>query len=200
MRVIGAGEWNYKNIASILAGRKIIERADSSLVLPYIKNMVAMGLVELLPVYPSGKNMYRLSSPIMEAFFYLADRYNFEERDVSFEEIALTIEKLRNLAIQNFIADLFASVHKGKKEYYATPSNELDFIVTVRNKPILIGEVKWGKYDYSDIRKFSEKASSVYDDVKKIFVTSKKRQTNDIENVKIMDAEDILSLIRTKTV
>ena len=28
MRTMGAGEWNYKNIASLLAGRKIIDRAD----------------------------------------------------------------------------------------------------------------------------------------------------------------------------
>jgi len=66
----------------------------------------------------------------MEAFFYLADRYRFEEVDVSFEEVLPAMEKLRNLSIQNFIADLFASICNGKKEYFVTPSKEIDFIIT----------------------------------------------------------------------
>jgi predicted AAA+ superfamily ATPase len=191
LRLIGAGELDYKNIASILAGRKVIGRADSSLIIPYIKNMEAMGLVESLPLFSSKKKMYRLSSPIMEAFFYLADRYGFEDRDVSFEEARPAIEKLRNLAVQNFIADLFASTCNGKKEYYITPSKEIDFIITVRNKAVLVGEVKWGKYDTSDIRKFKEKSNFIK--AEKIFITQKKKETK-IDNVKIMDVEDILAM------
>lgn len=192
LRLIGAGELNYKNIASILAGRKVIERADSSLIIPYIKNMAAMGLVESLPLYSSKKKMYRLSSPIMEAFFYLADRYGFEDRDVSFEEARPTIEKLKNYAVQNFIADLFTCAYNGKKEYYVTPSNEIDFIITVRNKPVLAGEVKWGKYDANDVKKFVEKTSFIK--AEKIFITKKKKETK-IANVKIMDADDILAMV-----
>lgn len=192
LRLIGAGELNYKNIASILAGRKVIERADSSLVIPYIKNMVDMGLVESLPLYSSKKKMYRLASPIMEAFFYLSDRYGFEDRDVSFEEAMPAIEKLRNFAVQNFIADLFACAYNGKKEYYVTPSNEIDFIITVRNKPVLAGEVKWGKYDANDVKKFMEKSSFIK--AEKIFITKKKKETK-IDNVKIMDVDDILAMV-----
>jgi len=190
LRLIGAGELDYKNIASILAGRKVIERADSSLIIPYIKNMEGMGLVDSLPIFSSKKKMYRLSSPIMEAFFYLADRYGFEDRDVSFEETRPTIEKLRNFAVQNFIGDLFASAYHGKKEYYVTPSKEMDFIITVRNKAILIGEVKWGKYDGNDLKKFVEKTTFIK--AEKIFITKTKNETT-IDNVKIMDVDDILA-------
>lgn len=192
LRLIGAGELDYKNIASILASRKVIERADSSLIIPYIKNMEGMGLVESLPIYSSKKKMYRLSSPMMEAFFYLADRYNFEDRDVSFEEARPTIEKLRNFAVQNFIGDLFASAYHGKKEYYVTPSKELDFIITVRNKAVIVGEVKWGKYDSNDLRKFVEKTTFTKAD--KIFITKNKNETK-IDNVKIMDIDDILAMV-----
>lgn len=192
LRAIGAGQWNYKKIASVLAERKIIERADSALVLPYIKNMVHMGLIETLTIHSSKKKMYKLSSPVMEAFYYLDDRYNFEEADVSFEEVLPAIERLRNLAIQNFIADLFASIHGGKKEYYVTPSSEIDLIVTVRNKPVLAGEVKWGDYDHRDINNFLEKSSFIK--AEKIFVTKKKKEDS-FENVKILDAGDLLSMV-----
>ncbi|MCX9085401.1 MAG: AAA family ATPase [Candidatus Methanoperedens sp.] len=193
LRLIGAGELDYKNIASILAGRKVIERADSSLVIPYIKNMEGMGLVESLSIFSSKKKMYRLSSPIMEAFFYLADRYGFEDRDVSFEEARPTIDKLRNFAVQNFIGDLFAIVYHGKKEYYATPSKEMDFIITVRNKAVIIGEVKWGKYDSNDLKKFVEKTTFIK--AEKIFITKTKNETK-MDKVKIMDMEDILAMVK----
>lgn len=193
LRLIGAGELDYKNIASILAGRKVIERADSSLIIPYIKNMEGMGLIESLPIFSSKKKMYRLSSPIMEAFFYLADRYGFEDRDVSFEEARPTIEKLRNFAVQNFIGDLFASAYHGKKEYYVTPSKEMDFIITVRNKAILIGEVKWGKYDGNDLKKFVEKSTFIK--AEKIFITKNKNEIK-MDNVKIMDVDDILAMVK----
>jgi len=193
LRLIGAGELDYKNIASILAGRKVIERADSSLIIPYIKNMEVMGLVDSLPIFSSKKKMYRLSSPIMEAFFYLADRYGFEDRDVSFEEARPTIEKLRNFAVQNFIGDLFASTCHGKKEYYVTPSKEMDFIITVRNKAVLIGEVKWGKYDGNDLKKFVEKTTFIK--AEKIFITKNKNETK-IDTVKIMDVDDILAMVK----
>lgn len=193
LRLIGAGELDYKNIASILAGRKVIPRADSSLIIPYIKNMEGMGLIESLPIYSSKKKMYRLSSSIMEAFFYLADRYGFEDRDVSFEEARPTIEKLRNFAVQNFIGDLFASAYNGKKEYYVTPSKEMDFIITVRNKAVLIGEVKWGKYDSNDLKKFVDKTTFIK--AEKIFITKNKNETK-IDNVKIMDVDDILAMVK----
>ena len=193
LRLIGSGEMNYKTIASILADRKLISRADTSLVLPYIKNMVSMGLVEPLFLYSSKKKMYRLSSAIMEAFFYLDDKYDFGETDVSFEEVKPTLEKLRNFAIQNFIGDLFARALNGKKEYFMTPSNELDFIITVRNKPVLTGEVKWGNYNNNDVKKFLKKSSFL--DTEKVFVTKKKKQTR-IDGVKIMDVNDILAMVR----
>ncbi|MCG2728647.1 MAG: AAA family ATPase [Candidatus Methanoperedenaceae archaeon] len=191
LRLMGAGEWNYKNIASILAGRKLIERADSSLVLPYIKNMAAMGLVESLSLYSTKKKMYRLASPVMEAFFYLDDKYGFGETDVSFQEVKPTIEKQRSLAIQKFIGDLFAQAYNGKKEYFVTPSNELDFIITVRNKPVVAGEVKSGKYDEKDIKKFIEKSNFI--DAEKVFVTKKKKET-EINGVKIMDVSDLVAM------
>ncbi len=195
LRLIGAREWNYKNIASLLAARKIIETADSSLVLPYIKNMAEMGLVEGLPLFSSKKKMYRLSSPIMEAFYYLDDKYHFGEADVSFKEAEPAIENLRNFTIQNFIADLFAADLGGRKEYYVSASNELDFIITFRNKPVLVGEVKWGNYTSGDVKKFLKKSEFIR--AERVFVTKKKNEER-IENIRIVDAEDILKMASRK--
>lgn len=192
IRLLGGGEWNYKNISRLLADRQIVKRADSSLVLPYIKNLTGMGLVEMLPIYSSKKKMYRLTSPMMEAFYYLTDRYNFEETDVSFEEVRPTIEKLRNLAIQNFIANLFAEIYKGRKEYFVTPEKEIDFIITVRRKATVVGEVKWGKYGLKDLKNFEEKTK--YINAKKVFIV-KKKTIPKFNNIEILDWKDLIKMI-----
>lgn len=193
LRLMGAGEWDYRRIAAILANRGLVAKADSSLVLPYIKNLIGMGLVESLPLYSSKKKMYKLASPIMEAFYYLTDRYDFEETDVSFSEVKPTLEKLRSLAMQNWVADCFAEIYQGRKEYFVTPEKEIDFVLTVRRKPMVVGEVKWGKYDQKDIENFKEKTKHLR--VKKIFMTKEKTGVRN-EEVRIVDGGDLMSMVK----
>jgi len=194
LRLLGAGEWDYRQVTKILADRGLIDRADSSLVLPYIKNLVGMGLIETLPLFSSKKKMYKLASPIMEAFYYLSDRYNFEEVDVSLKEVKPALEKLRNLAVQNWIADLFAEIYQGRKEYFVTPEREIDFIITIRRKAVVVGEVKWGKYRKKDIERFKEKTDFI--NAEKIFVVKEKVGIEDKE-VKIIDIGDIEKMIQS---
>jgi uncharacterized protein len=191
IRLMGAGKWDYREIAGILAGRGLISSADTSLVLPYIKNLVEMGIVEALPLYSSKKKMYRLVSPIMEAFYYLDDRYDFREVDVSLKETGPTLERLRNLAIQNWFANLFAEIHQGRKEYFVTREREIDFIITSRKKPVVVGEVKWGKYSKSDIKNFKEKTRHIK--AEKVFITKKK--TIEDDEIKIIGVEDIIGMV-----
>lgn len=191
LRSIGAGEWDYRRVAVLLAGRGLIERADSSLVLPYIKNLVGMGLVEELPIYGSKKKMYRLASPVMEAFYYLCDRYDFEETDVSFREVKPTLERLRNLAIQDWVADLFAEVYQGRKEYLMAAGDEVDFVITLRGKPLAMGEVKWGRYGRGDIEGFKRKVEPLKG--QKFFVTREKTGMSD-EGIRVVDAGELAKL------
>ncbi len=191
LRLIGAGVWDYREIAKTLTDRGMIARADSSLVLPYIKNLVEMGLVEPLPLFSSRKKMYKLTSSIMEAFYYLDDRYDFGEADVSFDEAGPTLEKLRNLAVQKWVGDFFAEIYQGRKEYFVTPEKEIDFIITVRNRPVVVGEVKWGRYNRADIIKFKEKTGHIHG--KKVFVV-KEKVGPEVDGVKIIDGKDMLKM------
>ena len=191
LRVIGAGEWDYRAVASVLTGRGLVERADSSLVLPYIKNLLMMGLLEELPLYLSKKKMYRCASPLMEAFYYLCDRYNFEEREVSFEEVRPTLERLRNLAIQNWVADFFAEVYHGKKEYLPTAEKEVDFIITRRGTPLVVGEVRWGKCDREEVVRFKEKTKGMR--CRRVLVTKQELGFAD-EEIEVMLPEQLLEL------
>jgi hypothetical protein len=125
---------------------------------------------------------------IIDIYYYLDSRYDINNRDVNLKEIKPTIEKLINFEIQNFIADLFAEKFSGRKEYFISSSKEVDFIITKRNKPIIVGEVKWKKITKNDINKFLK--SSEFFNCKKFLVCKKGTKNDQIE---VLDAKNICS-------
>ncbi len=145
LRLIGSGVWSTGEMAHILKNRGIIERDDTRLIAPYISNMKKMELVEEIPLLGSKrKAFYRVKSPIMEIFYYLADKHNIEERDVSFEEVKENLRKMVSFAVERFVSDAFAEIYRGNREYSLKP--EIDFAVTEgrKRKTLALGEVKWG--------------------------------------------------------
>ncbi len=51
LALLGEGISDYREIARILFARNIIKKPESSMVLPYIKNLEGMGLVEKIKIY-----------------------------------------------------------------------------------------------------------------------------------------------------
>lgn len=162
LNLIGEGIWNTKELTSILYSRKFIPDPSPTHLIQYLKNLEEMELVESIKLHKAKGRYYRLTSPIMNIYYYLDSRYNISERNVSLEEIKPTIEKLINLEIQNFIADLFAQLYNGRKEYFISGDKEVDFIITKRNKAEIIGEVKWKRIEKEDINKFMRNSDRLY--------------------------------------
>src|SRR3989338_2898482 len=159
LSLIGAGTWNTKELTSLLYSRRLIPDPSQNHLIPYLKNLEEMELVESIKLHKTKRNYYRLCSPLMNIYYYLESRYSISNRSISLEEVKPTLQKLIHLEIQNFIADLFAEVHGGRKEYYISPDKEVDFIITSRNKPLIIGEVKWKKISSGDLAAFERNAA-----------------------------------------
>ncbi len=193
LNLIGSGIWNTKELTSLMYSRKLIPDPSPNHIIQYIKNLEEMELVESIKLHRTKGRFYRLASPIMNIFYYLESRYDISSRDISLEEIKPTLEKLINMEIQNFIADIFAEMHNGRKEYYVSPDKEVDFIITKRNKPEIVGEVKWKKINSEDVKRF--KAVSENFRGKPVMVCKTGKQSGDIE---ILDAEDIVSMIEKR--
>ncbi len=154
INLIGSGIWNTKELTSILYSRGLIPDPSPNHLIQYLKNLEEMGLVENIKLHKTKGMFYRLASPIMNIYYYLDSRYDISNRPISLAEARPTLEKLVNMEIQNFIADLFAELHEGRKEYFVSPDREVDFIITKRNKAEIVGEVKWKKITGEDISKF----------------------------------------------
>lgn len=187
---LGSGKWDYTLIGSLLYNRGLIPQPSSAFVLPYIKNLQKMNLIYALQLYNKKKKLYKLSSPIIEMYYYLQDRYNLNDRELTFNEAEPTINKLIQLSIQDFIAQLFAQKNMGKREYYVEKDKEIDFIITKRNKSKIIGEVKWGNYSKKDIDSFMLKTEDI--DGNRRFIVKKK--SIDDNRLKILDASDIIKM------
>lgn len=160
LSLVGGGVYDYAEIAHILHTRGILKRQDTSLVIPYLKNMEEAKILESIRIYGTSKRRYMLSSAAMELFYYMDSRYNLEERDVSLGEIKPTLDSIRNRHIENFMADLSAEILEGRKELLKSAEKEIDILITRRNKPVFVGEVKWGKLERKDAEAFMKKVEN----------------------------------------
>lgn len=194
IELIGSGVWSTRELTSLLYSRKFIPDPSPTHVIQYLKNLEEMELVEGIKLHKSKKRYYRLSSPLMNLYYYLESRYDISERAVSLEEIRPTLQKVINLEIQNFIADVFSELYEGRKEYFISSEREVDFVITVRNKPAIIGEVKWKKLDEKDMNKFKNNSEGLYG---KRMLFCKSGVGTDTE-VEIITPEKLLSLLKER--
>jgi len=179
LSLIGQGYTDHREIANILYSRSMISSSASSSVLPYMKNMHSMGLLDKVKVFGASKEKYIMPSFIMKLYYYLQSRYNITDREFKFAEVKPTVLHLLNLAIEDTVADIFTGFLSGRKEIFKTSEKELDILITVRNKHALVGEVKWGKLTKKDVGRFLEKVKNF--DCKKVIITKKKLDTDEVE-------------------
>ena len=195
MSYVGSGNWSSNRLANLLYSRKFINDPSPTHVIQYLKNLEEMGIIESNKLYKAkNRYYYRLRSPIMNLYYYLEDRYNIANREVTLDEMKPTLQKLINLEIQNFIADVFAEYHKGRKELFFTHDEEIDFIITKRNKASVVGEVKWKDLSEKDINRFEKKTSRFF--CRKIIVG--KKIDSRPGKVEALDSKDIVGMYSGK--
>jgi len=192
--LIGEGIWNTKELTSILYSRKLIPDPSPTHLIQYLKNLEEMELVESIKLYKTKGRYYRLISPLMNIYYYLDSRYDISNRTISLEEIRPTLQNIINLEIQNFIADLFAEIYEGRKEYFVSPNKEIDFIITKRNKLEIIGEVKWKITNLEDVSKFKENSKRF--NGKKVLICKKSKYKINNNSIEIIDVQNLIKLVK----
>lgn len=192
--LIGSGVWNAKQLTSIMYANGLIPEPSPTNIIQYIKNLEGMGMVESIKMYRSKSRYYRLVSPLMNIYYYLDSRYNIGEREVSLEEVKPTLRRLVSMEIQNFVADSMAELFGGRKEYFNSPEKEIDFIITVRNKPGMVGEVKWKRFERVDMERFRLSSEGIQGR-KMLFVKTGKCKDRGIETI---GAEGLARMIGQK--
>lgn len=193
LRGLGAGLWRPGDLANRLQNTGVIGREGSNFLRSYLKNLETMGLVEQLPILGKSKwTAYRLTSPLLETYYYLADRHGIDEKDRPMRVIAPNLKRMVNQAIERFVGELFVQVEEGQPEISFDP--ELDFVVTRgrEREPIVVGEVKWGKYNSADVRRFKEKVEAL--DCRKVLVVRRRLASVAVDGVDMLEPKDLIKL------
>ncbi len=179
LAIIGSGDGDPQKVAKKMHDRGITTTGASSNVIPYMNNMVEMGMLEKTKVYGKRKYYYSIPSFPITLFYYLESRYSISDGHVPFEGIRPTAENVLRTGIEAFVADLLVEVVGGRKELIKTSEREIDVLVTVRNKPALVGEVKWGKVSSADVDNFLEKVKGLK--CRKVFVCKHRIKADRVE-------------------
>ncbi len=190
--LIGAGYTRYEEVASILYNRGIVKTPTSASVLPYIKNLRDMGVLKEIKVYGKKKYRYLIESEPANLYYYLSSRYDLS-REVQYGEIEPTVKRLKSFAVERFIADLFAEIYDARVEELKETDREIDIFLTKRNKPYLVGEVKWGRIKKEDIRNFIQKVDRF--GCEKVIFSKFKPRGNIPGDIRILTPEDLKALV-----
>jgi len=193
LSLLGQGYTDHREIANILHSRSLIGSSASSSLLPFMKIMHDMGLLEKVKIFGKKREVYRISSFPIELYYHLQAKYGISDREFTFREIEPVVENRLDLALENFLADLFASTMGGRVEYQKSSVMDIDVMITVRNKPKLVAEVKWGKVRSSMVDDFLQKVSSFR--CKKLLVTKQAYRTKKID---VMTPSGVVNVAKGK--
>lgn len=153
VRAIASGKNTLKEVSDQLFSRKLIKANDPSQVRPYVKVMEGMDLIERVPLYDTRGNFYSVRSKLMELYYYLDEKYDIEAARPSL--IREVIAERLPFHVQFFVGELLAELLDGTFRYAITETSDLDIVITRRNNPIFVGEVKWSRrVDRGDVAKF----------------------------------------------
>jgi len=191
LAIVGSGDGDPKAIATKMHERGITATGASSNVIPYMNNMVEMGMLERTKVYGKRKHLYSIPSFPITLFYYLDSRYSISDGGVPFAGIRPTAENVLRTGIESFIADLLVEVVGGRKELIKTSDREIDVLVTVRGRPTLVGEVKWGRAGRSDVGRFLGKVEGI--SCRKVFVCPRRIEA---EGVEVLTPGDLVGMAR----
>ena len=189
LAIIGSGDGDPRKIARKMHDRGITTTGASSNVIPYMNNMVEMGMLERTKVYGKRKYNYSIPSFPMTLFYYLDSRYTISDGNVPYEGIRPTAENALRSGIESFIADLLVEVVSGRKELIKTSDRETDVLVTMRRRPALVGEVKWGRASRADVDNFLEKVKGLR--CRKVFVCRRRIETDKVE---VLTPKDLVEM------
>lgn len=194
LRAIALGKNNLSEITSYLYSYGLIDKQDTGAIKQYIKNLIDIGLVKRIKDYFKNRYYYFISSPIIDLYYYLDEKYNFSETELDKKYFN---EKLRK-HVEFFFRDLLTKILKKRPLIINKPNLEVDIALADFKKLRVVAEVKWkNKISKEEIRQIEEKLNNFnnFDCEKVLIVPDKKIIKQSLKDIKIWDVSYILKLV-----
>jgi hypothetical protein len=190
IRSLARGKTTLAEISDVLHSMKLIDRSDPSKIRQFVLNMEAMDLIERTPLFRGRGNRYSLRSKIMEMHYYLDERYGIEH-DPPLPIPDIVRDRVPH-HVESFAGLLMARIMGGTYRFDENRDHDIDIIITRNDRPVLVGEVKWGsRVSSDDVRRFLDHTSDLQ--CRKVFITKRRIRNAEVEN---LIPEDLISLAR----
>ncbi|MBI5065708.1 ATP-binding protein [Candidatus Woesearchaeota archaeon] len=196
VRAIAAGKNNSNEITNFLFSRKLIPKEEHGYAQQYLTNLIKLGLVKQIKLFNSRKIIYTNSSPMIDAYFYLDEKYNFSEDVIEERQLEQILDVLKPKHVEDFISSFLAKKWAFSRNKIISGQLEIDFALTKFQKLMVVGEIKWkNKITNSEIYEIQEKLKK-YDCRKVLVVRSRKSLGTIPESIEILTAEDLIKMAK----
>jgi hypothetical protein len=157
LKAIANGKRISTEIASYLYSLRLIPAEDPSLVHPFLKILQNIGLIEKIKIYEKNKYYYRISSPIVDYYYYLDAKYGISEREIQFLQARKVLEIKMPHYVEQFIMNLLSKIFGLWPEKIIEKEYEVDIALVDLKKLKAVVEVKWRKNITSEVLKEVER-------------------------------------------
>jgi len=195
IRALSSGKTTLSEITSTLYSNKLIPKQDVSSVKPYLNTLLEIGLVKRIPEYFGKRYYYFVSSPVVDLYYYLDEKYNFSERDLEEKYI---IEKIPMHA-EDFLRELLGKIFGMRVFLINKPNLEVDIALVGFQKLKIVGEVKWKKrVGRAEMKEIEEKLGKFKGCRKILIVPSEKALEKELKGIEVWDVERIMEELEVK--
>lgn len=170
-------------IASELFSKKIIEKDNPSLIQKNLEVLVHLGLIEKISIYNKKKFYYKITSPLLDLYFYLISKYDYVEQQIDLRFIEEVYELKLPFHVEDFLAQLLAKLKH--LQFTKIQNPEIDIALTKFKKLELVGEVKWRKDEKNKEDKIAQKLNEF--NAKEKIVISKSEIKSKIMQLELKD-------------
>jgi hypothetical protein len=192
LRSVALGKQISSEISDFLFSSKLIDKNDPSMIQQYLGNLVSFGLLKKLNVHNKKHFYYKHASPLIYAYYYGDEKYNFSELSIDKQVIKDMLKVLYPKIVEDNIREFLAN-HFGLAESTIVEKDyDIDVCLLKFKKPEIIAEIKWKKkIDSEDIKKAEKSLSKIKAKRKILFVPDKKEVKIKTE-LEIMDITDFI--------
>jgi len=193
LRAVASTRQTLSEISNFLYKRKIIEVQNPMLVKPYLNTLVNLGLIKRYEEYRGKGFRYFISSPLIDIYFYLDEKYNFSEENLDKKYL---LEKMP-FYVEDFFRNLFSKIFNQRIFIINKPDLEIDIVLGDFKRIKLVGEVKWKeKVDRKEIFEVENKLN-MFKDARKILIVPEKSCLETFPtSLEVFDVNDIISLLK----
>ena len=193
IRALSSGRSTLSDVVSFLYSYRLIDKQDISSIKPYVRSLIDIGLVKRYPEYLGKRYYYFITSPMMDLYYYLDEKYNFSEVDLNRKYF---IEKIP-FHVEDFFRNLLSKIFEMRVFMINKPDLQIDLVFGDFKKLKIIGEVKWKKNIYRKEIKILEEKLGRFKECRKLLVVPSIDYLEYIpEDIEVWDVNRILQEVK----